>query len=86
VADPAYYYYYYYYYLTVIGLTPGGSNIHLHTNSKQNTEDGIHIIIAGGKNNYKKKITITRKKLGSKLGSAGRAPSLRIIPWHLGYN
>jgi hypothetical protein len=39
-----------------------------------------------GKNNYKENITITRKKLGSKLGSAGRAPSLRVIPWHLPYN
>jgi hypothetical protein len=36
-------------------------------------------------NSYKGK-KITRKKLGSKLGSAGRAPSLRVIPWHLPYN
>jgi hypothetical protein len=42
-------YYYYYYYVTAIGLTSGGSSIHLHTNSTQNTEDGTHI-------------TITRKK------------------------
>jgi hypothetical protein len=42
-------------------------------NSTQNTEDGTHI-------------TIARKKLGSKLGSAGRAPSLRVIPWNLPYN
>jgi hypothetical protein len=41
---------------------------HLHTISTQNTENGTHI-------------TIKKKKLGSKLGSAGRAPSLRIIPW-----
>jgi hypothetical protein len=65
--------YYYYYYLTAIGLTPGGSSIHLHTNSTQKTQNGIHI-------------TITTKKLGSKLGNAGRAPSLRVIPWHLPYN
>jgi hypothetical protein len=44
---------------------------HLHKNSKQNAEVGAHLAI-------KKK-----KKLGSKLGSAGRAPSLRVIPWHL---
>jgi hypothetical protein len=43
------YYYYYYYYLTAIGLTPGGSSIHLHTNSTQNTEDGTHITITRGK-------------------------------------
>jgi hypothetical protein len=58
-----YYYYYYYYYLTAIGLTPGGSSIHLRTNSTQNAEDGKH-------NDYKektitrKKITITREKVG----------------------
>jgi hypothetical protein len=33
-----------------------------------------------------RKITITSKQLRSKLGSAGRAPSLRVIPWHLPYN
>jgi hypothetical protein len=64
-----YYYYYYYYYLTAIELTPGGSSIHLHTNSTHNAEDGTHI-------------TVTRKKLGS----AGRARSLRVIPWHLNYS
>jgi hypothetical protein len=69
-------YYYYYYYLTAIGLTPGGNCVHLHTNSTQNTEDGTHIKITG------EKITITRNKLGR----AGRAPSLRVIPWHLPYN
>jgi hypothetical protein len=46
---------------------------HLHTNSTQNTEDGAHI-------------TIKKKNLGSKLGSAGRAPSLRVTPWYLPYN
>jgi hypothetical protein len=64
------YYYYYYYYLAAIGLTPGGSSTHLHTNSTQITEDRTH-------NNYKE------KNLISKLGIAGRAPSLRVIPWHL---
>jgi hypothetical protein len=46
--------------------------IHLHTFT-QNTEDGTHITITS------EKITITRKKLGSKLGSAGRAPSLPML-------
>jgi hypothetical protein len=36
-------------------LTPGGSSIHLHTNSPQNTEDGTHITIKREKN-YKEKI------------------------------
>jgi hypothetical protein len=60
------------YLLTDIGLTPSGSstvqyNTHLHTNSTQNTEDGIYI-------------TITKKKMRSKLGSAGRTTSLPFIP------
>jgi hypothetical protein len=53
---------YYYYYITVIGLTPGGSSMHLHINSTQNTEGGTHTKITRGKkqlqgknNNYKKK-------------------------------
>jgi hypothetical protein len=40
----------------------------LHTNGTQNTEDRTHITIA------------KKKKLGSKLGSVGHAPSLRDIP------
>jgi hypothetical protein len=36
-------------YITAIGLTLGDSSIHLHTNSRLNTEDGTH-------NNYKEKI------------------------------
>jgi hypothetical protein len=65
--DIVLYYYYCYYYLNVIGLAPAGSSTHLHTNSTQNTEDGTY------------KIITKKKKLGSKLGSAGRAPSLRVI-------
>jgi hypothetical protein len=57
--------------LTAIGLTPGGSSTHLHTNSTQNTENGTYITI---------------NKFKTNLGSAGRAPSLRVIPWHLPYN
>jgi hypothetical protein len=49
------YYYYYYYCLNAIGLKPGSSGIHLHTNSTQNTEDGTHVTITR-KNNYKEKI------------------------------
>jgi hypothetical protein len=55
-----YYYYYHHHHrcccLTAIGLTPGGSSIHLHTNSTQNTEEGTHITITREKNNnYKEK-------------------------------
>jgi hypothetical protein len=54
---------YYYYYLTAIGLTPGGSSIHLHTNSTQNTEHGTHITIT-------RKITI----IGKLIGKCGPCP------------
>jgi hypothetical protein len=74
-----YYDYYYYCYLTAIGLTPGGSSIHLHTNSTQNIEDGRPITIT-------KKKQLQEKKLGNKLGSVGRSPSLRVVPWHVPYN
>jgi hypothetical protein len=40
-----YYCYYYYYYVTAIGLIPGGSSTHLHTNSTQNTEDETHWVV-----------------------------------------
>jgi hypothetical protein len=46
------------------------NSTHLHTNNSQNIENGTYV-------------TIKRKK---KLGSAGRAPSLRVIPWYLPYN
>jgi nitrate reductase beta subunit len=52
---------YYYYYFTAIGLTPGGSSKHLHTNSTQNTEAGTQITKTKKEKNYKEKITITRK-------------------------
>jgi hypothetical protein len=42
---------------------------HLHTNSTQNTENGTYITI-------KKTINF---------GSAGRTPSLWVIPWNLAY-
>jgi hypothetical protein len=55
-------------------LTAGGISIHLHA-------EGGTQQLQGEKKKEKKtiareKITITRKKLGSKLGSAGCGPSL----------
>jgi hypothetical protein len=44
---------------------------HLHTNNTQNTEKGTYITI---------------KKFKTNLGSAGRAPSLRVISWYLPYS
>jgi hypothetical protein len=50
----------------------------LHTNNTQNTENGTHTTT-------KKLNTHNNKKL-TNMGSAGRAPSLRVIPWHWPYN
>jgi hypothetical protein len=47
--------------LTAIGLTPGGSSIHLHTNSTQKTEGRTHITITRGE-----KKQLQEKKLRSK--------------------
>jgi hypothetical protein len=46
------------------------NSTHLQTNNTQTTENGTYITI--------KKLT--------NLGSAGRVPSLRVIPWHFPYN
>jgi hypothetical protein len=48
---------------------------HLHTNGTQNTENGTYITIT--------KLNIHNNKKLTNLGSTGRAPSLRVIPWHL---
>ena len=58
------------YLLNSIGLSPGGSNTHLHTNNTQNDT----------------KQTIHRTKKQFKWKSAGRAPSWLVIPWDLPYN
>jgi hypothetical protein len=50
---------------------------HLRTNNTQNTVNGTYITV--------KKLYTTIKKI-TNLGSAGRAPSLRVIPWNLPYN
>jgi hypothetical protein len=58
--------------LTAIGLTPGSSStVHIYTQKyTEYREWNIH-------NN--------QKILPSNLGSAGCAPSLQVIPWHLPY-
>ena len=63
-------------YLTAIGLTPGGSSTHLHTNITLKTQltQKIH-----------RKTQLIRGTTQLKK-SVGRAPTLRGIPWHLPYN
>ena len=51
---------------------------HLHTSSTSNTKNGTYITITKLNKHNNKNLT--------NLWSAGRAPSLRVIPWHLPYN
>ena len=51
---------------------------HLHTNSTPNTKNGTYITIT--------KLNTHNNKILTSLWSAGRAPSLGVIPWHLPYN
>jgi hypothetical protein len=51
-AENYYYYYYYYYYLTAIGLAPGGSSTHLHTNSTQNIKQYTELTSFKGLEGY----------------------------------
>jgi hypothetical protein len=65
-------------YLTAIGLTPGSSSTHLHTNNTQNNTIDTKQYIE--RNRHKTIYRTTQFK------SADRAPSLRGISWHLPYN
>jgi len=68
-------------YLTAIGLTPGDSSTHLHTNNTQKNTNKQYIEqhIIDIKQYMEQHTSLIRK-------SADRAPSLRDIPWHLSYN
>jgi len=60
------------YLLTVIVLSPGGSStVHIYTQTVHRTTQNKQYI--------EQHNSLIRK-------SAGRAPSLRVIPWHLPYN
>ena len=79
------------YLLTAIGLTPGGSSaVHICTQTIHRTTQlttlfgqlsGIRTQCGQTKINDK-----LRKNDRLIWKSAGRAPSLRVIPWHLSYN
>jgi hypothetical protein len=65
------------YLLTAIGLTPGGgSTVHMYTQTIHRTTQLT--------TRTKQQQNNTTNKLNGK--SAGRALSLRVIPWHLPYN
>jgi len=60
------------YLFIAIGLTPGGSiTVHIYTQTISRTTQSTQTIHR------------TTQLIGK---SAGRAPSLRVIPWHLSYN
>jgi hypothetical protein len=65
-------------YLTAIGMSPGGSSsVHIYTQTVQRTTQTIHRTT---------QITTEQHKKQLMWFSAGRAPSLRVLPWHLTYN
>ena len=68
-------------YLSAVGLTPGGSSTHLHTNHTLNNTNKKYIEqhIIDTKQYIEQHSSLIRK-------SVDRAPSLRGIPWHLPYN
>ena len=65
-------------YLTAIGLTPGGSStVHIYTQTILTTKQQLWL--EGFLGFEPRVVTLIEK-------GAGRAPSLRVIPWHLPYN
>jgi hypothetical protein len=76
------------YLLTAIGLTPGGSStVHIYTQTVQQ-QYSTHLHTNNTQNDKKKtkKQTIHRTTQKCNWNSAGRAPSWRVIPWHLPYS
>jgi len=63
------------YLLTTIGLSPGGSStVHIYTQTVHRTTQLTTLV---------GRLSGIRAQSGK---NAGRAPSLRVIPWHLRYN
>jgi hypothetical protein len=64
------------YLLTAFGLTPGGSTtVHIYTQTVHRTTQNKQYTERHKTNNTQNNTTIWE--------SAGRAPSWRVIPWHL---
>ena len=78
-------------YLAAIGLTPGGSSIaHIYTQVVHRIQRTVHRI-QRTVHRIQRNITITKlnkhnNNILTNLWSAGRAPSLRVIPRRLPYN
>ena len=78
------------YMLTAVGLTPGGSStVHIYTQTVHRTTQLTTLVgrLSGTRNQSgQNKINDElRKNYRLIAKSAGRAPSLRVIPWHLPY-
>ena len=66
------------YLLTAIGRTPGGSStVHIYTQTIRRTTQLTTLV---------GNLSGIRTQSGQIGKSAGRAPSLRVIPWNLPYN
>jgi transcription initiation factor TFIID subunit TAF12 len=74
------------YLLTATGLSAGGSNtVHIYTQTVRRTTQITteqHKQQNNTNNNRTTQITTNLEEWKS----AGRAPSLRVLPWHLPYN
>ena len=78
------------YLLTAIGLSPGGSSTeHIYTQIRRTTQLTTLFGRLSGirKQNGQTKISDELRKTYRLIAkSAGRTPSMRVIPWHLPYN
>jgi uncharacterized integral membrane protein len=76
------------YLLTAIGLTPGGSStVHIYTQTVHRTTQLTTLVGMLSRLRTQSGQTKINDELTELIGkSAGRAPSLRVIPWHLPYN
>jgi hypothetical protein len=64
-------------------------NLNIYKNKKLNIHNNKKLNIHNNKKlniHNNKKLNIHKNKKLTNLGSAGRAPSLRVIPWHLPYS
>ena len=79
------------YWLTAIGLRPGGSStVRIYTQSVHRTTKLSTFVVRlsriqaqSGQTKVNDSLYENYRLIGK---SAGRAPSLRVIPWHLPYN
>ena len=76
------------YLLTAIGLTPrGSSTVHIYTQRTHRTTELTTRTTKLHQNNTINNNNNNNNTVNNLIGnSAGRAPSLKVLPWHLPYN